>query len=434
MIICACGKCKLLDVLDSPSDRKCIRCGSDFVSLNISSVKWNELGDGEKEEITDKCIREHNMELGYNDGFSGVNAPSFTSPSAFDRSEVPTETVDVHAENDIIFYDDTSQNTQENSVQAGSRTEMEGNGASSVRDINEPEEMQNSDLPVFRDKSVHIDKTVHNVEYKRADPDGKRVYPGQAAAGRKKVVAMDRSAVVSGPKDKADTKVVDLSKKGPSKGLIIGLVCGILLFIIAGVAAVVLYMKAKDSNVDDVYEEPVYEDEYVEDYYEDDYSDDSSIDDNENYDDEYSQDNEDEYYDDSADDGDIHVTAESEDADELDVEDEEDDEIYVDVEAEDADDGTIDVEEEVEPEEPEVIEEEFEEEESESYTLESVDAVAHAVTSAAIMDLPSDLGNQIGSLSEGQEVSITGRCMETGWYRIIFRDGVAYIPSECVDY
>lgn len=50
---------------------------------------------------------------------------------------------------------------------------------------------------------------------------------------------------------------------------------------------------------------------------------------------------------------------------------------------------------------------------------------------AAVRSLPSSLdGDPIGVLSTNQEVTVTGQCNETGWYRIEFDGTTAYVNDK----
>lgn len=75
--------------------------------------------------------------------------------------------------------------------------------------------------------------------------------------------------------------------------------------------------------------------------------------------------------------------------------------------------------------------------ETAGYTFdESVAGVMYAKTSVNLRSLPSTDGEKVGRLSSGQEVKVTGQCVETGWYRIQLDDesivyaSDSYIVSE----
>lgn len=53
-----------------------------------------------------------------------------------------------------------------------------------------------------------------------------------------------------------------------------------------------------------------------------------------------------------------------------------------------------------------------------SYTVSEIDGIKYARSSVNVRTYPSKEGGRIGSLSKNQEVQVTGRCNETGWYRI----------------
>ena len=64
------------------------------------------------------------------------------------------------------------------------------------------------------------------------------------------------------------------------------------------------------------------------------------------------------------------------------------------------------------------------------YTYSELDKKMYAKSSVNVRILPSTDGEKIGSLSKGQEVIVTGQCNETKWYRIIYKDKVAYVSSS----
>ena len=66
-----------------------------------------------------------------------------------------------------------------------------------------------------------------------------------------------------------------------------------------------------------------------------------------------------------------------------------------------------------------------------SYTYTQLDKTMYAKSSVNIRTLPSTSGKKIGSLSAGEEVSVTGQCVETGWYQIVYKNETAYV---CNDY
>ena len=64
------------------------------------------------------------------------------------------------------------------------------------------------------------------------------------------------------------------------------------------------------------------------------------------------------------------------------------------------------------------------------YTYTDLNKTMYAKSSVNVRSLPSTDGQKLGGLSKGQEVSVTGQCNETGWYRIEYNGGVAYISSN----
>lgn len=63
MIICACTKCKYVDLLEHSDDRVCMRCGAPYFSLELTSREWNLLTDEERKDVVDEKFNEANPEL-----------------------------------------------------------------------------------------------------------------------------------------------------------------------------------------------------------------------------------------------------------------------------------------------------------------------------------------------------------------------------------
>lgn len=56
--------------------------------------------------------------------------------------------------------------------------------------------------------------------------------------------------------------------------------------------------------------------------------------------------------------------------------------------------------------------------------------IMYAVSDVNVRSAPSVDGQRIGSLSGGQEISVTGQCNETGWYRINFNEQPGYVSNN----
>jgi uncharacterized protein YkwD len=67
---------------------------------------------------------------------------------------------------------------------------------------------------------------------------------------------------------------------------------------------------------------------------------------------------------------------------------------------------------------------------STDYTYTDMSATMYADSSVSVRDLPSTDGNKLGSLSANQEVTVTGQCNETSWYRIEYKNGVGYVSNK----
>lgn len=65
-----------------------------------------------------------------------------------------------------------------------------------------------------------------------------------------------------------------------------------------------------------------------------------------------------------------------------------------------------------------------------SYTFTDMNATMYAKSSVNVRSLPSTDGTRLDSLIKNQAVTVTGKCNETGWYRIVYNDGEAYINNK----
>lgn len=66
------------------------------------------------------------------------------------------------------------------------------------------------------------------------------------------------------------------------------------------------------------------------------------------------------------------------------------------------------------------------------YTFTDQTATLYATQSVNVRDLPDTSGNKIGSFATNDEVVVTGQCNETGWYRISYGGGTAYVSNSYV--
>lgn len=67
------------------------------------------------------------------------------------------------------------------------------------------------------------------------------------------------------------------------------------------------------------------------------------------------------------------------------------------------------------------------------YTYTDMSATMYAQQTVNIRDLPDADGNKLGSLSTNDEITITGQCNETSWYRFEYNGSVAYVSNKYVD-
>lgn len=65
-----------------------------------------------------------------------------------------------------------------------------------------------------------------------------------------------------------------------------------------------------------------------------------------------------------------------------------------------------------------------------TYTFEDMEATKYAKSTVNVRSLPTTDGEKLGGLSTNDEVKVTGKCNETGWYRIEYSDSVAYVSDS----
>ncbi len=64
------------------------------------------------------------------------------------------------------------------------------------------------------------------------------------------------------------------------------------------------------------------------------------------------------------------------------------------------------------------------------YSFTEFTKTMYVKSTVNVRNLPNKDGEKIGSLDRSQEVSVTGQCNETGWYRINYNNGVAYVAAD----
>ena len=66
------------------------------------------------------------------------------------------------------------------------------------------------------------------------------------------------------------------------------------------------------------------------------------------------------------------------------------------------------------------------------YTYTDMSATMFAQQTVNVRDLPDTNGNKVGSLSTNDEITISGQCNETGWYRFEYNGNVAFVSNKYV--
>ncbi|MCH5339365.1 MAG: sigma-70 family RNA polymerase sigma factor, partial [Acetatifactor sp.] len=67
-----------------------------------------------------------------------------------------------------------------------------------------------------------------------------------------------------------------------------------------------------------------------------------------------------------------------------------------------------------------------------TYTYTDMSATKYAKQTVNVRTLPSTDGEKIGSLSTNDEITVTGQCNETGWYRFEYNGQTAYVAGNYV--
>ena len=67
-----------------------------------------------------------------------------------------------------------------------------------------------------------------------------------------------------------------------------------------------------------------------------------------------------------------------------------------------------------------------------TYTYADMSATKYATRTVNVRSLPSTDGEKIGALSTNDEITITGQCNETGWYRFEYNGQTAYVFGDYV--
>ena len=69
---------------------------------------------------------------------------------------------------------------------------------------------------------------------------------------------------------------------------------------------------------------------------------------------------------------------------------------------------------------------------STGYTYSELSQTMYAKSAVNIRDLPSTDGKKIGSLKASQEITVTGKCDQTGWYRFDLNGTTGYVSDKYI--
>lgn len=69
---------------------------------------------------------------------------------------------------------------------------------------------------------------------------------------------------------------------------------------------------------------------------------------------------------------------------------------------------------------------------STGYTYSELSQTMYAKSAVNVRDLPSTDGKKIGSLKASQEIAVTGKCDQTGWYRFDWNGTTGYVSDKYI--
>ena len=69
---------------------------------------------------------------------------------------------------------------------------------------------------------------------------------------------------------------------------------------------------------------------------------------------------------------------------------------------------------------------------STGYTYSELSQTMYAKSAVNVRDLPSTDGKKIGSLKASQEITVTGKCDQTGWYRFDMNNTTGYVSDKYI--
>jgi len=69
---------------------------------------------------------------------------------------------------------------------------------------------------------------------------------------------------------------------------------------------------------------------------------------------------------------------------------------------------------------------------STGYTYSELNQTMYAKSAVNVRDLPSTDGKKIGSLKTSQEIAVTGKCDQTGWYRFELNNTTGYVSDKYI--
>lgn len=67
---------------------------------------------------------------------------------------------------------------------------------------------------------------------------------------------------------------------------------------------------------------------------------------------------------------------------------------------------------------------------ADGYTYETLDQTMYAKSQVNVRNKPFQVGEKLGALKANEEVKVTGKCNETGWYRISYAGSTGYVSDK----
>ena len=67
------------------------------------------------------------------------------------------------------------------------------------------------------------------------------------------------------------------------------------------------------------------------------------------------------------------------------------------------------------------------------FTFARMNTTMTTTANLNVRSLPNIEGGKIGMFPEGAQVNVSGRCEETGWYRVTYQGEIGYVSNEYLE-